>query len=149
MSEIIRYSDEDLEMFKKVVEQKLEKANSDLIFLSDQIQNITEAMGEDSDWIDETSTNSELEMLHTMSNRQHSYIQDLKNALLRIQNKTYGVCVVTGGKIDKQRLLAVPTTTKSIEAKTAAATPKKKERKPVQTFTKKEVRPKVIVPKPK
>jgi RNA polymerase-binding transcription factor DksA len=126
MSTITRYSDEDLEMFKKVIELKLEKANTDFSFLYDQIQNISEVMSDDSDLMDETSNNSELEMLHTMSTRQHLYIQDLKNALLRIQNKSYGICVISGVLIDKLRLLAVPTTTKSLEAKTAIATPKKR-----------------------
>ncbi|MFT5385114.1 MAG: DnaK suppressor protein [Saprospiraceae bacterium] len=147
MSTPTRYSEEDLEMFKKVIEQKLEKATADFSFLYDQIQNISESMSDDSDLMDETFNNSELEMLHTMSTRQHHYMQDLKNALIRIDHKSYGVCVGTGKLIDKLRLLAVPTTTKSLEAKTAAATPKKRSSIRTQRNTMTKIINKVITKK--
>ena len=57
-------------------------------------------------------------MLNNMANHQRKYIQDLENALIRINNKSYGICVTTGELIDKKRLMAVPTTTKSVTAKT-------------------------------
>jgi RNA polymerase-binding transcription factor DksA len=70
--------------------------------------------------MDDSSTNNDVEMLNNMAIRQRRFIQDLENALIRIQNKVYGVCTVTGELIDKKRLLAVPTTTKSLAAKTQA-----------------------------
>ena len=88
--------------------------------LQDQILEITENSGDEhgGDWVDDSSTNTEVEMLNTMAIRQRKYIADLENALIRIRNKTYGICVISGELIDKRRLLAVPTTTKSLVAKT-------------------------------
>ncbi|MBK9488377.1 MAG: hypothetical protein IPO07_05990 [Haliscomenobacter sp.] len=68
-------------------------------------------------------------MLNNMAIRQRMYIQDLENALVRIKNKTYGICSLTGQLIDKRRLLAVPTTTKSLAAKVAEQVPPQPERK--------------------
>ena len=73
--------------------------------------------------MDDSSTASELDMLYNMANRQRKYIQDLDSALIRIKNKTYGICTVTGELIDKKRLLAVPTTTKSMNAKLSESKP--------------------------
>jgi len=67
-------------------------------------------------------------MLNNMAIRQRMYIKDLENAQVRIRNKSYGICSITGDLIDKKRLLAVPTTTKSLSAKTEEA--KTKEEKP-------------------
>ena len=74
-------------------------------------------------------------MLQTMANRQKKHLQDLENALIRVENKSYGICVVTGQLIDKKRLLAVPTTTKSLEAKNAIAAESRREerRTPART----------------
>jgi RNA polymerase-binding transcription factor DksA len=113
-----RYSQEELELFKIHIEQKLAKSNNDLAFLLDQIQNTTEATDNISDWMDNTS-GSDLEMLYTMVSRQRKHIVDLENALIRIRNKNYGICIITGELIDKKRLMAVPTTTKSLAAKNA------------------------------
>jgi len=129
-----RYSDQDLAEFKAQIEKKLEKANQDLVFTLDQIENITEAMDGEGGRVEETSNTTNLQMLNTMAGRQRHHIRDLENALLRIQSKSYGICSVTGELIDKRRLLAVPTTTKSLAAKNAAAQmekEKEKVRKPV------------------
>jgi RNA polymerase-binding transcription factor DksA len=69
------------------------------------------------DWVDDSSINNDVEMLNNMAIRQRVHIQDLQNALVRIKNKSYGICIITGELIDKRRLLAVPTTTKSMAAK--------------------------------
>lgn len=122
MSEISgtsRYSDEELAEFKTLITTKLDNSREQLQQLQEQIWEITENTGDEhgGDWMDDSSINNEVEMLNTMAIRQRKYIQDLENALVRIKNKTYGICIVTGDLIDKRRLLAVPTTTKSVLAK--------------------------------
>ncbi len=124
MSNTNRYSDRELELFKINIEQKKEKAENDLHFLLKQMENITEATSK-GDWKENTSS-SDLEMLSTMANRHRHHLQDLKNALIRIQNKNYGICSLTGELIDKRRLMAVPITTKSLAAKMQPPYPKKK-----------------------
>ncbi|MCU0346656.1 MAG: TraR/DksA family transcriptional regulator [Saprospiraceae bacterium] len=118
-----RYNDSDLEEFRVLVEGKLETAVQELAYLQEQILEITENSGDDhgGDWMDDSSTNNDIEFLNNMAIRQRKYIQDLENALIRIKNKTYGICLVTGHLIEKRRLLAVPTATKSVEAKAAEA----------------------------
>ena len=115
-----RYSDEDLKEFKKLLEDKFEKAKSQYLSLKDQLKDITENNNDDfaKDITDFSSIQTEVEMLNNMANHQRKYIQDLENALIRINNKSYGICVTTGELIDKKRLIAVPTTTKSVTAKT-------------------------------
>lgn len=115
-----RYSDDELKEFKFLIDSKLDKAREQYISLKDQLKDITENNNDDfaKDITDFSSIQSELEMLNNMANHQRKYIQDLENALIRINNKSYGICVVTGELIDKKRLLAVPTTTKSVTAKT-------------------------------
>jgi RNA polymerase-binding transcription factor DksA len=126
--ETIRYSDADLQEFKVLIESKLEKARTELDYLQEQIVEITENSDSDygGDWMDDSSTTNDVEMLNNMAIRQRKYIRDLENALLRVQNKTYGICMVSGQLIDKKRLLAVPTATKSLEAKLAEQTSEKK-----------------------
>lgn len=138
----VRYSDADLEEFRAIVEKKLETAKEELSYLQEQILEITENSGDDhgGDWMDDSSTNNDIEFLNNMAIRQRKYIQDLENAAIRIKNKTYGICVVNGQLIDKRRLLAVPTATKSVEAKTAATeAPKAVEKKPVPPTVKEKV----------
>lgn len=114
-----RYPDAELEEFRQIITTKLETAKIELEDLRKQVLEITENAEGDfgSDWMDDSSIANDLELLNEMAIRQRKYIQDLENALVRIKNKTYGICVVTGQLIDKKRLLAVPTTTKSIAAK--------------------------------
>ena len=139
----IRYSDSELEEFREIVEKKLATAKEELGYLQEQILEITENSGDDhgGDWMDDSSTNNDIEFLNNMAIRQRKYIQDLENALVRIRNKTYGICMVTGQLIDKRRLLAVPTATKSVEAKTAQGSeaPKPPEKKPVSPEVKEKV----------
>ncbi len=145
MPDVRRYSNEELELFKIHIEQKLEKAVEDLRFLRSQIEDTNEAADNDGDWKEDT-TNNDLELLYTMANRHQKHIRDLENALVRIRQKTYGICVVTGKLIDKKRLMAVPTTTKSVAAKNEAAlqtikgtsppSPKPKNGKPVKITSK-------------
>ncbi len=115
-----RYSDDDLKEFKLLIDDKLEKAKNQYASLKEQLKDITENNNDDfaKDITDFSSIQTEVEMLNNMANHQRKYIQDLENALIRINNKSYGICVVTGELIDKKRLMAVPTTTKSVTAKT-------------------------------
>ena len=112
-----QYSDKDLNEFKDLIENKLAKATQDFNFMKDQLTDLVEAKEREGDWMDDTSTGMNIEMLSGMANRLKKHIQDLEFALLRIENKTYGVCTVTGELIDKRRLLAVPATTKSVLGK--------------------------------
>jgi RNA polymerase-binding transcription factor DksA len=115
-----RYSDEELKEFKDLIDAKLEKAHHQYQSLKEQLKDVTENNNDDyaKDITDFSSIQTEVEMLNNMANHQRKYIQDLENALIRINNKSYGICVVTGELIDKKRLLAVPNTTKSVTAKT-------------------------------
>ncbi|MEN9609202.1 MAG: hypothetical protein RLZZ628_16 [Bacteroidota bacterium] len=115
----VRYSDDDLHEFKSLIDNKLGEARQQLQFMRDQMIEINENnTGQQSgDWTDESSSHSEMELLTSQISRQHQFIQNLQNALLRIRNKTYGICAITGQLINKRRLLLVPHATKSIEAK--------------------------------
>jgi len=115
-----RYSDEELKEFKDLIDSKLEKAHHQYHSLKEQLKDVTENNNDDyaKDITDFSSIQTEVEMLNNMANHQRKYIQDLENALIRINNKSYGICVVSGELIDKKRLLAVPNTTKSVAAKT-------------------------------
>lgn len=119
MSTKSRYSDSELEEFRVLIEKKLDKTRQQLEQLYNQIKEITENAddGFGNDWFDDSSTNTEVDYLSNMTGRQEKYLQSLEAALLRIQNKTFGICTVTGELIDKNRLKAVPTTTKTMEAK--------------------------------
>lgn len=145
-----KYSDSDLAEFKAIIDGKLDKANEQLQSLREQIIDISEnsADGFGGDWMDDSSSNSEKEMLHTMANRQKVYIRDLENALVRIRNKTYGICAITGELIDKKRLIAVPTTTKSLNAKNEEQKAKEEKSNGIQPkipyIKKAETGPKVI-----
>lgn len=135
-NEVVRYSDAELEEFRVLIESKWERATSHLSELQEQILEITENTSDEhgGDWVDDSSINNDVEMLNNMAIRQRMHIQDLENALVRIKNKTYGICSITGQLIDKRRLLAVPTTTKSLAAKVAeqVPAPEKKEKPPVE-----------------
>ena len=115
-----RYSDQELEEFKAIIEDRLQKAQDQLENIKEQIFEITENGGDEhgGDWVDDSGFNTDMELLNTMAIRQRKYIQDLDNALVRIRNKTYGICVISGNLIPVERLRAVPTTTKSLTVKT-------------------------------
>jgi RNA polymerase-binding transcription factor DksA len=148
----VRYSDEKLDAFKVLIEKKLVEAQEQLENLQAQIIEISENTDDEfgTDWMDDSSTSGNLEMLNNMAIRQRKFIQDLQNALLRIKNKTYGICTITGTLIAEERLRAVPTTTKSIVAKdtpASAAGRVKPASKPAAKAKKKEEEPKKIITK--
>jgi DnaK suppressor protein len=115
----VRYSDEDLSEFKALITDKLVKAREEVRFIREQmLENNENSNNQQSgDWTDESSSHTEMEMLNNTLSRQQQFIRNLENALLRIQNKTYGICIVSGRLIDKNRLRIVPHATKSVEAK--------------------------------
>ncbi len=117
-----RYSDEDLLEFKNLIEDRITKAQQELDFTEQQIAELNENgfNQQGGDWNDDATIHSDLEFLQRMATRQQRLLQDLRNALLRIQNKTYGICTVTGQLIDKSRLRLVPHATKSIDGKNIA-----------------------------
>ena len=116
-----RYSDNELQEFKVLIEEKLSKSQTEVQFLRQQMTEINENSSnqQSGDWTDESSSHMEMEMLINTIGRQQHFMRNLENALLRIQNKTYGVCTLTGDLIPKERLRQVPHATKSIEAKNA------------------------------
>jgi RNA polymerase-binding transcription factor DksA len=115
----LRYSDEDLQEFKVLVESKLALAQEELTTTEQQIADLNENgfNQQGGDWYDDSTAHTDLEMLQRMLTRQQRHVQDLRNALLRIHNKTYGICTVTGQLISKERLRLVPHATKSIDGK--------------------------------
>lgn len=115
----VRYSDEELLEFKALIEDKLAAATQQLEFMKEQIVELNESSGDQQggDWFDDSNVHTELEMLNNQVIRQQQFISNLKNALIRIQNKSYGICSVTGQLIEKARLLVVPHATKSVAAK--------------------------------
>lgn len=118
----VRYSDEELQEFKAIVDEKLAQAQEELRTTEQQIADLNENgfNQQGGDWYDDSTAHTDLEMLQRMLQRQQRFVQDLKNALLRIQNKTYGICTVTGKLISKERLRLVPHATKSIDGKALA-----------------------------
>jgi DnaK suppressor protein len=116
-----RYSDDELQEFKKLIEEKLTKSRAEVQFLRQQMTEINENSSnqQSGDWTDESSSHMEMEMLINTLGRQQHFMRNLENALQRITNKTYGVCTLTGDLIPKERLRHVPHATKSIEAKNA------------------------------
>lgn len=116
-----RYSDKELEEFKQVIEEKIVKAKEDLELLKSSYMNNGNNGTEDTSptfkAFEEGSQTMSKEANTQLALRQEKFIRDLKNALIRIENKTYGVCRVTGKLIQKQRLILVPHATLSIEAK--------------------------------
>jgi RNA polymerase-binding transcription factor DksA len=115
----LRYSDTDLEEFRILINKKLDDATREVAYLQNAITRKDE--GEDMDGryatLEDGSLGMEREHLSQMLSRQITFINNLKKALGRIENKTYGICRVTGKLIDKNRLRAVPHATLSMEAK--------------------------------
>lgn len=113
----VRYSDQDLAVFKSIIEEKLTKAKREVKIINDELLEMEANNSNHFNDINESSLSYERDYLSKMTDRQNRFIRDLESALLRIKNKTYGICTVTGQLISKQRLKAVPHTTKSIKAK--------------------------------
>ena len=116
-----RYGDADLQEFKEVIQAKIQKAERDLMliresFINDQ-NNGTDDTSPTFKAFEEGAETLSKEQNAILAGRQEKFVRDLKNALIRIQNKTYGICRVTGKLIPKERLMAVPHATLSIEAK--------------------------------
>ena len=116
-----RYSDEELEEFKQIILEKLEKARRDLKMLTEAFANSNEHDISDTSptfkVLEEGYQVNSKEENSKLAARQDKFITALENALIRIENKTYGICRVTGKLISKERLRIVPHATLSIEAK--------------------------------
>lgn len=124
MAEKTRYSDEELVEFRDLILEKIRLAQRDYQQMMDVLTN-KEGNGVDDTMptykiLEEGSMTQTHEELTNMAARQQKFIQGLQAALVRIENKTYGVCRVTGKLIPKERLRAVPHATMSIEAKLAS-----------------------------
>ena len=123
MSEIIKnkYSDKELNQFKVLIQEKIEKAKKDLELLKSTYMNDGNNGTDDTSptfkAFEEGSETMSKEANTQLALRQEKFIRDLKSALIRIENKTYGICRVTGKLIKKERLTLVPHATLSIEAK--------------------------------
>lgn len=121
MTEKKRYSDEELAEFKELIMQKLDLATRDYKQMMDTLSNRGTNDVDDTmptyKVLEEGSMTQTKEELTTMAARQQKFINSLQAALVRIENKTYGVCRETGKLIPKERLRAVPHATLSIEAK--------------------------------
>ena len=117
----VRYSDKDLAAFKALIKERINKAQHDLELIKSAYMNDHNNGTEDTSptfkAFDEGSSVMSKESNSALAIRQEKFIRDLKNALIRIENKSYGICRVTGKLINKKRLELVPHATLSIEAK--------------------------------
>ncbi|WP_374950025.1 TraR/DksA family transcriptional regulator [Mucilaginibacter sp.] len=116
-----RYSESDLSEFKNLINHKIVIAKEELESLSASLQstnpNGTDDTGGTYKNLEDGAATLEKESIHQLAGRQKKFIEQLEAALIRIANKTYGICRSTGQLIPKERLMAVPHTTQSIEAK--------------------------------
>ena len=121
IEEKMRYSDADLAEFREIIVNKMEKAKIDLELIKSAYMNDLNTGTDDTSptfkAFEEGSETMSKEANSQLAIRQEKFIRDLKNALFRVENKTYGVCKVTGKLISKDRLRIVPHATMSIEAK--------------------------------
>lgn len=114
-----QYNEAELQEFRCLIEDKLVKARKELDNLSEQLKELNENDDENKLNFEEGNSNYEREHISKMASRQQAFIRQLEYALMRIKNKTYGICTITGELIDKRRLMLVPHTTKSLNAKTS------------------------------
>ena len=118
-----RYSDKDLNEFKSIIDAKLKEAKEDLVLLKGSLSHKddhgTDDTGRSFNMMEDGSETLMREEMAQLASRQEKFIKNLENALIRINNKSYGVCRVTGKLINKERLKLVPHATLSIEAKKA------------------------------
>jgi len=121
VKDTLRYSDADLAEFKELIINKIHKAQSDLELIKsaymNDLNNGTDDTSPTFKAFEEGSETMSKEANSQLAIRQEKFIRDLKNALFRVENKTYGFCKVTGKLISKERLMVVPHATMSIEAK--------------------------------
>lgn len=116
MGDKSRYSDAELEEFRAIITEKIAIAEAELK------ENQTQLQSKDSvkyNYLEDSALMAEREYINNQANRQEKFINHLKNAIRRIENKTYGICRETGKIISSDRLKAVPHATLSIEAKKA------------------------------
>ena len=118
-----RYSDQELQEFKELIQRKLQEAQEDYVLLRGSLSNSdnhgTDDTGRSFNMMEDGASTTSREMNAQKAARQAKFVMSLENAILRIKNKTYGVCRDTGKLIDKRRLMLVPHATLSIEAKNA------------------------------
>ena len=119
--EKVRYSDEELQEFKQLILEKLEQARSEYNMLKDAVNhrasNDTEDTSPTFKVLEEGASALSKEEASQLASRQYKFIQNLEAALVRIENKTYGICRATGKLIPKERLKLVPHATLSVEGK--------------------------------
>ena len=123
VDEATRYSDADLAEFKEIIVNKINRAQADLDLIKsaymNDLNNGTDDTSPTFKAFEEGSETMSKEANSQLAIRQEKFLRDLKNALFRVENKTYGMCKVTGKLISKERLKIVPHATMSIEAKNA------------------------------
>lgn len=123
MAEKLRYSDEELQEFKNIINEKLRLARRDFNSMMQQLMNADGNGVEDTSptykALEEGSASQSKDEIAQMANRQQKFIQGLEAALVRIENKTYGIDRITGQLIPKERLRIVPHATLSVESKNA------------------------------
>lgn len=123
MGDKTRYSDEELVEFKEIIDRKIAEAKNDLEGLKNSLShkddNGTDDTAHTFNMMEDGAGTLSREEVAQLAQRQEKFIRSLENALIRIENKTYGVCRETGKLIKKERLRAVPHATLSIEAKQA------------------------------
>ena len=116
-----RYSDDELQEFRDLKSGKLVKARAELDYLQESIKSPSENATDDTfsanKLMEDNSASTEKEHMSQLADRQRKFIKNLEDAMIRIENKTYGICKETGKLISKERLRAVPHTPLSIEAK--------------------------------
>jgi DnaK suppressor protein len=121
--ENLRYSREELVEFQEIIQEKLTAARKEVTFIKETLSRRndsgTDNTASSSKVLEDGADTAEKESLNQLASRQMKFIQQLENALIRIKNGTYGVCIGTGKLISKERLRAVPHTQHSIEAKMA------------------------------
>lgn len=121
VEEKLRYSDAELAEFKALLLDKIESANADLALIKSAYMNDSNNGTDDTSptfkAFEEGSETMSKEANSQLAIRQEKFLRDLRNAVVRIENKTYGICKVTGKLINKERLKVVPHATMSIEAK--------------------------------
>jgi DnaK suppressor protein len=119
--ERVKYSEEELKEFEVLIKEKLDKAKGELTYIKESLSRKTDGGNEVSSGslkvLEDGADTAEKENLSQLAARQQKFVNQLENALIRIKNGTYGVCVDTNKLIPKERLRAVPHTLHSIEAK--------------------------------
>jgi len=112
-----KFSKSELKEFEDLLKSKQEKLQGQIQDITDQLKAMSDNGTNEFSLDDSSSQIQQKEYLHNLKFRHQKHLRDIENALIRISNQTYGVCMITGKMIDKKRLMAVPTTTKSMEGK--------------------------------